>query len=98
MLNTMKADYALARRMFYEAQFNDGTTIFKETVQSRDTLDYSLYGVQVPAMCAAQRIAFDIFDKIAVSLAGYLKLKKAKQATFGSFWYTYERKKEDWPE
>ena len=87
MLNVMKADYALARQLFYEARFDDCATIFRETVKSGDTLDYSIYGVQVSAMCSAQRIAYDILDKIAVAVSGNLKMKKAKRATFDGFWY-----------
>lgn len=87
MLNVMKADYALARQLFYEARFDDCTTIFQETVKSSDTLDYSIYGVQVSAMCCAQRIAYDILDKIAVALSGHLKLGAAKKATFDNFWH-----------
>lgn len=90
MLNVMKSDYALARQIFFEAQFDDSTTIFHETGSSGDTLDYALYGVQVSAMCSAQRIAYDILDKIAVSLAGYLNMRGAKRTTFDSFWYEYE--------
>lgn len=94
MLNVMKADYALARQLFYEARFDDCTTIFRETVKSGDTLDYSIYGVQVSAMCSAQRIAYDILDKIAVSLSGHLKLGQAKRKTFDSFWYDDKNGKE----
>ena len=94
MLNVMKADYALARQLFYEARFDDCTKIFRETVESGDTLDYSIYGVQVSAMCSAQRIAYDILDKIAVSLSGHLKLGQAKRTTFDSFWYDDKNGKE----
>lgn len=87
MLNIMKADFALARQLFYESRFNDSTTIFRETVKMSDTLDYSIYGVQVSAMCCAQRVSYDILDKIAVAVSGHLKIKKAKRATFDGFWY-----------
>lgn len=87
MLNVMKADFALARQLFYESRFDDSATIFRETVKSGDTLDYSIYGVQVSAMCCAQRVSYDILDKIAVAVSGHLKMKKAKRATFDGFWY-----------
>jgi len=91
MLNVMKADFALARQLFYEAQFNDSAKIFRETVKSGDTLDYSIYSVQVSAMCCAQKISYDILDKIAVAISGHLKIRKAKQATFNGFWYRRDK-------
>lgn len=93
MLNVMKADYALARQIFFEAQFDGSATIFYETGRSADTLDYALYGVQVSAMCSAQRISYDILDKIAVSLSGYMKMPNSKRATFDNFWYKYDKKR-----
>jgi tetratricopeptide (TPR) repeat protein len=93
MLNVMKADYALARQLFYESKFDDCATIFHETGRFGDTLDYSIYGVQVSAMCSAQKIAYDILNKIAVALSDHFKIKNAKSATFDSFWYKYEDQK-----
>jgi len=93
MLNVMKSDYALARQVFYEARFDDCETVFHETVKSGDTLDYSIYGVQASALCCAQRISYDILDKISVALSGYLGIGNAKRKTFDSLWYKYKDRK-----
>jgi hypothetical protein len=91
MLNVMKSDFALARQLFYEARFDDSVAIFRETVKFCDTLDYSIYGVKVSAMCSAQKISYDILDKIAVSISSHLKMGNPRKATFDGFWYEKDK-------
>lgn len=86
MLNVMKSDFALARQIFYNVRNSDENTSFFETASYGDTLDYAVYGVRYAALNIAQRIAFDILDKIAVALAVYIGLPKAETKDFVKLW------------
>jgi len=86
MINIIISDYAFARQVFYEAQYDDKETIFYETSDHNDRLDYALYGVQFSALTTAQRIAFDILDKIAVAIGVYLEIPKASKIDFTKLW------------
>lgn len=92
MLNVIKADFAFARQVFFEIRENDTDTPYLETTTHADTLDYSLYGVRYSALTSAQRIAFDILDKISVAVACYLKMPKAHKTSFASLWGKQEKK------
>lgn len=83
MFNVMKSDYILARKIFYDAINNS----YIDTGTYSDTLDYACYGVQTSALTLAQRIAFDVLDKIAVASISYLKIGGAKQTTFRTAWF-----------
>lgn len=85
MMNAMKADFAFARQTFFTV-FNKEHTPYFETTSHADTLDYGLYGVRYAALTTAQRVAFDILDKVAVAVASYLKLKNAKKINFLQIW------------
>lgn len=86
MLNVMKADFALARQMFYDARSINESIPFRETASYGDTLDYAVYGVRYAGLNTAQRIALDVLDKIAVALAVYLHLPKAETKDFIKLW------------
>ncbi len=86
MLNVMKADFAFARQVIFEVLEDDTDTPYLETTAHADTLDYALYGVRYSALTSAQRIAFDILDKIAVAIACYLNMPKAHKVSFASLW------------
>ncbi|MEQ9241671.1 LA2681 family HEPN domain-containing protein [Roseovarius indicus] len=86
MINVMKSDFALARQLFFDVRGIDTDTPFFETTSHADTLDYAVYGVRFSALTSAQRIAFDILDKIAVALACYLGTKQAHKASFSNVW------------
>lgn len=91
MLNVMKADFAFARQVFFETHEFDIDTPYLETTTHADTLDYSLYGVRYSALTSAQRIAFDILDKIAVAIACYLRMPKAHKVSFAGLWGRQEK-------
>ena len=86
MINVMKSDYAFARQVYYDVREYDVETPYLETTSHADTLDYAVYGVRYSALTSAQRIAFDLLDKIAVALACYLGLKKAYKSSFADVW------------
>jgi tetratricopeptide (TPR) repeat protein len=86
MMNVMKADFAFARQVFYDVHKYDEDTPYSETTSHADTLDYAVYGVRFSALTSAQRIAFDILDKISVAIACYLKLPEAHRASFTGIW------------
>jgi tetratricopeptide (TPR) repeat protein len=91
MLNVMKADFAFARQVFFQTHEFDIDTPYLETTTHADTLDYSLYGVRYSALTSAQRIAFDILDKIAVAIACYLRMPKAHKVSFAGLWGRQEK-------
>lgn len=85
-MNVMKADFAFARQLFFDIQENGSETPFFETTTHADTLDYALYGVRYSALTIAQRIAYDILDKISVALAQYFRMNKSEKMYFTSIW------------
>ncbi|WP_037546474.1 LA2681 family HEPN domain-containing protein [Stappia stellulata] len=93
MMNVMKADFAFARQVFFDVREYDAETPYFETTSHADTLDYAVYGVRYSALTTAQRIAFDILDKISVAIACYLKLPGAHRASFTGIWGNNEKEK-----
>ncbi|MFW2545405.1 LA2681 family HEPN domain-containing protein [Primorskyibacter sp. 2E107] len=91
MLNVMKTDFAFARQVYFEVLEDDADTPYFETTTHGDTLDYALYGVRYSALTSAQRIAFDILDKVAVAIAFYLKIPKAHKVSFATLWGRTEK-------
>lgn len=91
MLNVMKADFAFARQVYFDVLEDDADTPYFETTTHGDTLDYALYGVRYSALTSAQRIAFDILDKVAVAIACYLKIPKAHKFSFATLWGSLEK-------
>lgn len=91
MMNVMKADFAFARQVYFDVLADDADTPYFETTTHGDTLDYALYGVRYSALTSAQRIAFDILDKVAVAIACYLKMPKAHKESFATLWRRSEK-------
>ena len=88
MMNVMKADFAFARQLFFDVQECVEDTFLFETTTHSDTLDYALYGVRYSALTTAQRVAFDILDKIAVAMGCYFSIEKADKTSFSRVWGT----------
>jgi len=86
MLNVMKADFAFARQVYFDVLEDGADTPYFETTTHGDTLDYALYGVRYSVLTSAQRIAFDILDKVAVAIACYLKMPNAHGTSFARVW------------
>ena len=84
MWNSLKADYAAARWLAFQA--NEG---MNETANYEDTLDYANYGVNQSVAVLAQRAAIDVLDKIAAFASEYLGLEgDARRVYFWSRWQT----------
>ncbi|MFC5705550.1 LA2681 family HEPN domain-containing protein [Aeromonas eucrenophila] len=84
MLNTMKSDYILARKLLFDVL--EGPDI-KDTGTYIDTLDYALYGASHSLLCLCQRSALDILDKISVASLIYLGEKNVRNVSFRGAWY-----------
>lgn len=83
MFNVMKSDYILARKILYDVINNS----YEDTGTYSDTLDYANYGVRTSALTLAQRLAFDVLDKIAVASLFYLNIGGAKCTNFKTAWF-----------
>jgi hypothetical protein len=84
MINIIKSDYLLARRLAFDA-LNESYT---ETANYSDTLDYATYGINVSALANSQKLAIDILDKISVAIATLLNLPSPEFFQFKkqAFW------------
>jgi tetratricopeptide (TPR) repeat protein len=67
MLNSLKADFLLARRLAWEAIESDGSDAHLYT----DTLDYAAYGDGTARSILATRAALDVLDRVAVAANHY---------------------------
>lgn len=93
MLNLLKADYLVARRLAFnaermldEAQYGQH---HDDPGRYIDTLDYAMYGEPAGMLILAQRSALDTLDKIAVAVNDHLKLgDDARKVNFRDFWTT----------
>lgn len=88
MFNVMKADYILARLLFFKYIREE----IQDTGYYSDTLDYASYGTKSALLTLAQRCAIDLLDKIAVATLDYLKIKGAKKTYFKTAWFVEEKK------
>jgi len=88
MFNVMKADYILARLLFFKCIHEE----IQDTGYYSDTLDYARYGTKSALLTLAQRCAIDLLDKIAVATLDYLKIKGAKKTYFKAAWFAEGKK------
>jgi len=92
MLNVMKADYILARLLFFKSINEE----IQDTNYYSDTLDYATYSTNSSLLALAQRCAIDLLDKIAVAALDYFHIKGAKRAHFKSAWFSEVKDKPKW--
>lgn len=84
MLNSMKADFILARDLAWRAT-NEAN--WPATGRFADTLDYATYGPDASALVLAHRTALDLLDKVAVTANHYFELGIApNKIYFGKLW------------
>ncbi len=93
ILNILKADYLVARRLAFEAdrliedtgcwaQHQDDPGIYTET------LDYAVYGEVSSKLVLAHRAALDVLDKTAVAVNEHLQVgDDPRKVSFRSFWF-----------
>lgn len=78
--NQIKQEYVSARYLYYEgiAQTEESPHFSDREVKLPDTLDYSIYGYRTEQIKTALRIAYSIFDKIAVLINEYFGVGQRK--------------------
>jgi hypothetical protein len=84
MFNILKADFAVARRLAFDATVaahpDEGFYV--------DTLDFAVYGGRASLLTLAQRAALDVLDRIAVLVNDYLDVGvPPHRVQFTSFWF-----------
>lgn len=87
MFNLLKADFAAARALAYQATAtphpDDGLYV--------DTLDYGVYGQRTSLLVLAQRAALDLLDRVAVCANAYLASGLLPtRVNYRMFWWTGE--------
>lgn len=93
IVNTLKHDYLLARRLTYECVRQPPGP---DTSTYADTLDYAIYGGLPAQLTLAQRASLDLLDRVAVAANEYLKAGiEAHKVDFRNFWTTTKRH-QDW--
>lgn len=91
MLNLIKADYLVARRLLHGAEILlDDEPFFQHPDDSglyMDTMDEAVYGEPMAMLLLAQRSALDVLDKLAVATNEHFAIGvKTREVYFSSFW------------
>jgi tetratricopeptide (TPR) repeat protein len=91
MLNLIKADYLVARRLLHRAEtMLDEEPYFQHPDDSgsyMDTLDEAAYGEPMAMLILAQRSALDVLDKLSVATNEHFAIGvKTRDVYFSSFW------------
>ncbi|GLE55929.1 hypothetical protein NJBCHELONAE_12370 [Mycobacteroides chelonae] len=93
MLNVLKADFLVARRLAYEAEEALATTDGwaqhpTDPGVYADTLNYAVYGEVSSKLILAHRAALDVLDKTAVAVNEHLQVgDNPKKVSFRKFWF-----------
>jgi hypothetical protein len=91
MLNSLKADFLLARRLAWEGI----ESLEDDAHHYVDTLDYAAYGDGVSRVLLAARSALDVLDRVAVAANHYFGIGLEPHDThFRKAWRTPERPRE----
>ncbi len=92
--NQLKQEFVAARVLYYEGTSTRRRHHADRDVMLTDTLDYPAYGFGAEQVCAAYRLAYSLFDKIAFFLNHYLKLGiPDNEVSFRRIWYTENKQK-----
>lgn len=91
MLNLLKADYLVARRLAFRAEQMLEQAPYGQHIDDPgryiDALDYAQYGEPAAMLILAQRSALDTLDKIAVAVNDHLAIgDDPKKINFRDFW------------
>ena len=93
ILNVLKADFLVARRLAFEAEEIIVETGGWAQHQSdpgvyTDTLDYAVYGEVSSKLVLAHRAALDVLDKTAVAVNEHLQIgDDPRRISFRKFWF-----------
>jgi len=85
--NQIKQEYVSARYLYYEGKVESKNSphFSDRDVKLPDTLDYSVYGYRTEQIKTALRMAYSIFDKIAVLINEYFGVGQ-KRPNFRGVW------------
>lgn len=86
--NQIKQEYVSARYLYYEGKvlLKNSPHFSDRDVKLPDTLDYSVYGYRTEQIKTALRMAYSIFDKIAVLINEYFGVNQCKP-NFSGVWH-----------
>lgn len=93
ILNVLKADYLVARRLAFEAdQLIEETGCWAQHGEDpgvyTETLNYSVYGEVSSKLVLAHRAALDVLDKTAVAVNEHLQVgDDPRKVSFRRFWF-----------
>lgn len=97
MLNVLKADYLVARRLAFEAdRLIEETGCWEQHGEDpgvyTETLNYAVYGEVSSKLVLAHRAALDVLDKTAVAVNEHLEVgDDPKRVSFRQFWFEDKR-------
>lgn len=88
--NQLKQEFVSARYLFYEGFIQENVHFSDIDVKLFDTGDFPKYGVNIEKIKIAYRMAYSIFDKIAVFINYYFKLGQGgnQNIYFNNIWKT----------
>ncbi len=86
-INQIKEDYATARLLFVQSQFekSDIERISERTIYV-DTLDYASFGLYGGLLKSAYKAVFNILDKIGVFIKQYFNPQSSEKVYFKNIW------------
>ena len=96
LFNQVKQEYATARFLLYEGVENKTAHFADRDVLLVNTLDHAAHSLCVENVRIAFRMAYAVFDKIAVLVNYYLKLGlNPRHVSFRTIWYEKEKANAD---
>ena len=92
--NQLKQEFISSRYLLYEGITSKNTHFSDRNVMIYDSLDYPIYSLAIEKVKMAYRIAYSLFDKIALFIKYYFNLpEKEKDISFREVWYKPNMKK-----
>ena len=106
--NILKQEYVTARYMHFEACNSEGNHFVDKDVLLINGFDGISWGYKIEQLKTAYRLAYSIFDKIALFLNDYMNVElRVSRVNFRNIWGKFEKKKfslypcfsnsENWP-
>lgn len=89
ILNRIKSEYSLARKLFYESDIELEEPVEDEAVFYSDLFEDEVIGLASEKLRTSFRLCFGIFDRIAHGLCYFFDLKQSSNENiyFEKFWY-----------
>jgi len=84
----LKQEFVSARYLYYEGLTGHSPSFSDARVLLHNTMDYPAYGLRTEEQKSAYRIAYSLFDKVALFLNAYIDLQIAPdRVSFRKLWY-----------